>query len=368
MRTLGLRPSDKTSLFKVLLAIIVLVAIIRIVDIDRILEAASSANGWFILAGVLLLPVNLILENLLWYRLVIASTNTKIRFGRAFGSLLLGHSLSIFTPARAGELVGRPLYLGLANKWQTGIMVATHRIIDLTCVVVMGTVCLILFRMWVDVPYGHVWLVFTVVGGALSILMMAILLLPGHTHRWLSKFLKTERLRDHIAFLLQLNTRTTTVLLSLAWLRYFVYTAQFLILIYAFAPQAPATLGYMAVALVMFAKFITPPVTFTDLGVREGASVFFFGLIAVDAASAFNASILVYVTNLLIPSCLGLPFVFGLRATKKNGSNSLHPAADQIVGGENRNEQPSPALAGSYKTDPVHPTDSGFIRLSRGEK
>jgi uncharacterized membrane protein YbhN (UPF0104 family) len=368
VRTLGLRPPNKITLLKVLLAIIVLVAIVRTIDVDRILEAASGANGWFILAGVVLLPANLLLESLLWHRLVVACANPKVRFGRAFGSLLLGHSLGLFTPARAGEFVGRPLYLGLADKWRTGLMVVAHRVMDLTCVVVVGTLSLIVFRTQVDVPYDDVWIAFTFIGGALGVLMLAVLLLPGHTHRLLSRTFGSDRLQNRLSFLRLLSTRTTVVLLSLAGLRYLVYTSQFLIFLYAFAPNAPAFVSYAAVTLVMFAKFIIPPVTFTDLGIREGASVFFFSLIAVDAAFAFNASILIYFTNLLLPSCLGFPFVFRLRVGKESSPQSPHHATERVADDDEEDNGPAPALLRSKKSEPVQPVALGAMHLSRGEK
>lgn len=365
MRTLGPRQSDKFTLLKVLLAVIVLVAIVRIVDVDRILEAAASANGWLILAGSLLLIVNLLLENLLWHRLI-AGTYRNVSFGRTFGSLLFGHSLGVFTPARAGELVGRPLYLGLPDRWQVGLMVVAHRIMDLTAAVTTGAIGLMLFRTRVDVPYGSVWTGFAVAGIALGVLLFILLLFPQQTHRALNKLLRSDRLRQHISFLGLLTTRSAIVLLSLAWLRYLVYTVQFLIYIHAFAPDAPSLLGYLAVTLIMFAKFVIPPVTFSDLGIREGASVFFFSLIGVDAGAAFNASILTYCTNLLLPASLGLPFVFRMRAGRGRTPDSTSASAERMEDSEHRSSPAGQSSGQSNRFAIVRQAGSRTAHVSRG--
>jgi uncharacterized membrane protein YbhN (UPF0104 family) len=58
--------------------------------------------------------------------------------------------------------------------------------------------------------------------------------------------------------------------------------------------------------LVMFAKTIIPPVSAGELGIREGASVFFMKSLGGTAAAGFNASIILFVFNIVIPSITGM--------------------------------------------------------------
>lgn len=60
----------------------------------------------------------------------------------------------------------------------------------------------------------------------------------------------------------------------------------------------------------MFAKTIIPPVSFAELGIREGASVFFLTYFGETQAVAFNASIFLFMINVLLPSLVGLIFFF----------------------------------------------------------
>ena len=48
---------------------------------------------------------------------------------------------------------------------------------------------------------------------------------------------------------------------------------------------------YEVAVLTFYAKFLIPPVTFLDIGIREGASVFFAELLGVPDAAALSASV-----------------------------------------------------------------------------
>jgi len=51
------------------------------------------------------------------------------------------------------------------------------------------------------------------------------------------------------------------------------------------------------------------PIAIGDLGLDQFASIQFFGAFGVSEAAAFNASILMFAFNVLIPSLLGILFV-----------------------------------------------------------
>jgi uncharacterized membrane protein YbhN (UPF0104 family) len=67
-----------------------------------------------------------------------------------------------------------------------------------------------------------------------------------------------------------------------------------------------------AVVLTYFVKFMVPSVTIMDLGVREGAAVFFLSVFGASPAVAFNAALLLFVINIVFPTALGIPFVWNL--------------------------------------------------------
>lgn len=90
---------------------------------------------------------------------------------------------------------------------------------------------------------------------------------------------------------------------------------QFVILVYAFTNQFNAIDYFWSAALIMFTKTFFPAVSLSELGIREGVSVFFLGEMGVAAAPAFNAALFLFFINILIPAIIGMILLF-----KKNNA------------------------------------------------
>jgi uncharacterized membrane protein YbhN (UPF0104 family) len=67
----------------------------------------------------------------------------------------------------------------------------------------------------------------------------------------------------------------------------------------------PAFAGFSA---TMFAKSLLP-ISLADLGIREAASVFSFSLLGISNVAAFNAALMMFVVNILVPALVGVAFV-----------------------------------------------------------
>lgn len=98
-------------------------------------------------------------------------------------------------------------------------------------------------------------------------------------------------------------------LMFVSFLFYTCFIVQFALLTAAFSHQYDFLNFIWSGNMVMFTKTIIPPVSFGELGIREGASVYFLKQIGVNAESAFNASIFLFLVNVLLPSLIGLIFL-----------------------------------------------------------
>jgi uncharacterized membrane protein YbhN (UPF0104 family) len=94
------------------------------------------------------------------------------------------------------------------------------------------------------------------------------------------------------------------VFISIAF--YTCFILQFALLAAAFSGHFNFIHYIWAGNLVMFAKTIIPPVSLGELGIREGASVFFLHIFGEPNSAGFNASIFLFLINMLIPSVIGL--------------------------------------------------------------
>ncbi len=84
--------------------------------------ARRLSDSWpqrrsLLLLAVALMPLNWGLEVLKW-RVLMQQEGRYPAFGAAFRAVMTGLALSIFTPARAGDYVGRSLQAGPFGKWR----------------------------------------------------------------------------------------------------------------------------------------------------------------------------------------------------------------------------------------------------------
>jgi uncharacterized membrane protein YbhN (UPF0104 family) len=52
------------------------------------------------------------------------------------------------------------------------------------------------------------------------------------------------------------------------------------------------------------------PITIGDLGVREGVAIYIFSRLGVAPTFAFNASVVLFIINLVLPSLVGLHLIW----------------------------------------------------------
>ncbi len=92
----------------------------------------------------------------------------------------------------------------------------------------------------------------------------------------------------------------------ISFLFYSCFLIQYALLVSAFSNHFDFIHYLWAANLIMFAKTIIPPISFGELGIREGASVYFLTQMGETASVGFNASIFLFIINLLIPALIGV--------------------------------------------------------------
>lgn len=297
---------------KLLLALLTLGYLGHIVEPEAIVGAARKAEPIWIVAAVALVPLNLGLEAYRWHRLV-RRLAPEVRLGQSLGAVLSGYPLGLATPGRVGDYVGRALYLPQAGAWELAALTFAERMATLACCLVFGLAALVPFALTHGAAVGGAWRVVLVAGALGAGVLLAALLNPRAAGRRLAAALPWARARELLAVLGRLGPREATTLLALSAVRYAVFSAQFGLLVLAFEPGARLGLVAAGVALTYFAKSAIPSVTLADLGIREGAAVFFFGALGLSGAAAFDAAFLVFCVNILLPAAAGLPLMLRWR-------------------------------------------------------
>ncbi len=311
MRTLGF------FALKLVLAAVTVAVVAHVVAWDEIAAAARQAEGGWIAAAVALLPANVGLEAYRWHRLV-RRVAPGVRFRETLAAVLSGYPLGLATPGRLGDYVGRAFYLRHADKWALAALTFAERMATLAVTLSVGLVALGPFLLaQTDLPGGAV-AALLVAAGVVVATFVYLLLHPRAARRRLGRWLPA-RFAPRLDVLGAFDRRDARALLALSALRYGVFSAQFVCLVLAFAPGTGWLAAATGVVLVFFAKSAIPSFTLADLGIREGAAVFFLGVLGVGGAAAFNAAFLLFCVNIVGPALVGLPFILKLRFADDEG-------------------------------------------------
>jgi uncharacterized membrane protein YbhN (UPF0104 family) len=296
---------------KLALAVVTVVYVAHTVAWGEIAAAAQTADAGWIVVALALLPANVGLEAYRWHRLV-RRIAPEVRFGQTLAAVLSGYPLGLVTPGRLGDYAGRAFYLRHANKWELAALTFAERMATLACSLAFGFAALVPFLATrTDVP-TLAWAT-VLYAGLFGTAFFVYLLLHPRTARRLLDLVLPGRFARRLAFLDAFDRGDAGSLLALSAVRYGIFSAQFVCLVFAFAPAAAWLPAVGGVVLVFFAKSAIPSFTLADLGIREGAAVYFMSALGIAGAAAFNAALALFCVNLLLPSLVGLPFVLKLR-------------------------------------------------------
>jgi len=142
--------------------------------------------------------------------------------------------------------------------------------------------------------------------------------------QWIRNFLyhlslslpRRDKMKRLISCMDRFQKEQALILLTLSFLLYGVYILQFCLLAFAFQ-RVPWIAALTATSSTFLSKTLLP-VSLADLGIREGATVYFFMKFQADKVAAFNSSILLFTINVLIPTLIGLFFLPRLGRRDKN--------------------------------------------------
>jgi uncharacterized membrane protein YbhN (UPF0104 family) len=226
-----------------------------------------------------------------WHRLMVAAGNPRLR--QSVRALFGGFALGLITPGRLGEL-GRCIFVRHAERAQVGLLTVYDRLLDFWALMTSVGVSLFLLASRPAAIFGlAVWL-------ALLPVVMSFPALVSHLAQWARK---SRHLRGHFMdAAISMPDLPTPHFAMLAVAAMMAELASFFFLLRAFFPTqfstAIATYPYIALAGDL-------PVSFSGMGVREGAAALLLSSYAVPSGAAVDAALLWFVFAVLVPAAFG---------------------------------------------------------------
>jgi uncharacterized protein (TIRG00374 family) len=298
---------------KLVVAVSLLIYLFSYVGFEDLLRTLKNSNIYFLLISFLLLIPNIWLQYWKW-ELTCSQLVDEKNKRKVLLSLFYGFPAAVFTPARAGEYFGRGL--AFKNKRLSEIILATavDKFFTIVVTFIFGGIGMIIYlcNYYQLNIYLSIFLIF--IFCALAIVIIKFILLEK---KWffkfilsISKFESFSKIVEILSILKHLNRKYFDKMALISSAFFLCYLVQFVILFIAFSHHLYLGNFFLAAVLIMFTKAVLSPLSISELGVREGASVYFLTKIGEPSSVALNASLALFAINILIPSAVGIILLF----------------------------------------------------------
>lgn len=262
-----------------------------------------------------------------WRLLLRAAGAPRITLKKSFVSVLCGTAASAVTPNRVGDYPGRVLALkGISLQIGTvaGVLGAGSQFATLF----LWAIPAALFTEISENFVSQRLLIGLTAGGALLALVMYF-----YSDRWVALLLRIPLLRRMAPAKAPVSGTTPTRIFwtALFWslLRFATYTTQFWLLLHWLSvPLLPAQ-GWMRCAFFFSLLAVIPNFALAEIGIRGAVALFLFDISGNNSAAIFLATLVLWLTNLALPSLIGALLWF--RTVKPSGAEAVQPLPPEEI-------------------------------------
>ena len=270
--------------------------------------------GWFVFVLILMF-LNWSIEAIKW-KLVMQRLEI-VSFWRALEAIFSGITISFFTPNRIGEYAGWVFHLEKADRIEATLLTVLENFSQLIVTLVFGAIASILYmHFYSNIPAylenAIVVLLLAVTTGAILFYFNVALV-----ETVFRKLKLPESWKKYLHVFSYYSNRDLAKLLSLAMLRYIIFSGQFYILLSIFGVELPYLSAMILIAVSYLVMSVVPTFALTELGVRGAVATFFFSAVTGNLPGVINASFSLWLVNLAFPALLGIFFVFEFKFARK---------------------------------------------------
>lgn len=293
-------------------------------DIDAIwklfVQNLKKQDISWLIAAILLMPVNWIFETLKW-RVLIRSIE-KLSFRKSFAAIIAGVTLSIFTPNRIGEYGGRILFVKPKNNWKSVIATLVGSFSQLLVILSMGMLgfCYFVsnyFDVETHILQGVIFIMIALIGLMLFGFFNIELIIP--VFKKIPHIYKLQRFFKHILVLRNYDSKTLKRTLGFAFLRYSVYTIQYFLLLRFFGINVTLIDGLSGIATIFILQTSIPLPPLIGLVVRSEIAILVWGVFSSNELSILAATFILWVLNLIVPALFGAVLIANINVLKSLG-------------------------------------------------
>ena len=284
-------------------------------DVFNEIKTTFANNNQFIFMTValLLVPLNIFLEGIKWKLQIKPIEN--ISNWKSFLSIFTGISAGMFFPNRMGNFLGRIFMLEKGDRIKASLTTLVGGMAQMIATVGIGLIAALFFIE------KHIILI------CVSIILFITLLILMYFNIHLLKYFQfiipkkfKDKTEEYLEVFSLYNKTELLKILILSFVRYFLYTLQFVLLIWAFGIPLSYFNAMIPISFTYLMMMIVPFITITEIAVRGSVSILVFEkwLIMNDinisfGMMVFSASSLLWIFNIAIPALIGLFLTYRLK-------------------------------------------------------
>jgi len=273
---------------------------------------------WLFVVCIIMVFMNWGIETLKWQFLL--KRFAKISFPKAFAAILSGNAISLWTPNRVGEYMGRMIFLEPEVRVKSIFATLAGGISQLAITLIMGALGFVYYEKLTNLP-SLIQIVTDVCGLLFIALVLFFYFNIGVIRSWLPAKNWAKSLRKYLLLYKQYKRKELETVLLYSLGRYLVFTIQFYILLVFFGVNIPFVEALMLIFVMYMVQTVSPTTGFTELIVRGSATVFLFHGVTSNMAAVLSASYGIWIINLLIPALSGA-IIFGFARINKKLRNA----------------------------------------------
>ncbi len=272
----------------------------------------NTSKILFLSVVFILMIFNWTIEAQKW-RLLLVGTE-RFSLWKSLQSVLTGVAVSVITPNRIGEYMGRILYLRNVHKIQ-GITVTI--IGSFAQLIITGFLGLIGVAYYILNVQNFSWLTILFIASLLFFTFLTYLFFNLHKLLDWTKGIKFFRkLRIYLEIVKRFNQRQLIKILLISTGRYLVYTLQFILLLKFFLVDINNVILLCTVWLIFWIMAILPTIAIAEIGIRGETALFFLAPLSTNHLGIVSSTFILWFINLIIPSLIGCLFVYKMKLYK----------------------------------------------------
>ena len=293
-----------------------------IINFDKSLFFKLITDNIILIVIVLFLMfLNWFLEALKWRYMI--SKIEKVSIYTSLKAIFAGITVSSFTPNRVGEYGGRVFYLEKADRLKGVIITFIGSMSQLLITILFGSISFIILSELLfesKILFSAISKFKLLVFLLLFLLNVFIFYFFYNVSSFISFFNLNKylnRFKQYIQTFTIYNSSELTNILLFSFSRYIVFSIQFLILLNVFEIDSSTFHSMLSVMLIFLFVSIIPTIVVAEIGVRGSVAIYVFSLFTINSIGVFSSTLLLWIINLVIPSLIGIYFVFNLNFFRK---------------------------------------------------